>query len=392
MSGRQIKTATAADLYSTPGDIDVSGGPLSLVIASDTLIVSNANTGYPLAGTPDSVEYHVYPDEAALVAAVAHGEVDTLLTPNGLTQEQLATMSDNESVSVLASPANGVRYLGFNLAREPMSDQAFRAALALLLDREELAEKIPHTGQVAWSLVPEANGRWFDTELAGENQARYSGTLQERLASALEGLRAVGYTWDKEPALGRSGGVVAGRGLKIDGLAPQPLTILTPGDEYDPARPEYVKEVAETLAMLGFDARPVETDFDSVVDLAFTPGEDGSLHYDMYLLGWTLGSPAMPGYYRPLFSSKGEMNNTGYSSKTFNQALAAYEGAFTTEEAMDALGVMEQTLAMDLPYLLLYTSQLTEVYRSDRVTFDIEQSLGGLQGRLGGIGDVRPKD
>jgi hypothetical protein len=51
---------------------------------------------------------------------------------------------------------------------------------------------------------------------------------------------------------------------------------------------------------------------------------------------------------------------------------------------------METILSEDLPYLLLYTSSITEAFRSDRVRFDIESALGGLQGRLGGIGDVRP--
>jgi hypothetical protein len=69
--------------------------------------------------------------------------------------------------------------------------------------------------------------------------------------------------------------------------------------------------------------------------------------------------------------------------------LQAYESAFTTVDAFDALWEMERTLAQDLPYLLLYRDQITEVYRADRVSFDVEASLGGLQGRLGGIRDVR---
>jgi ABC-type transport system substrate-binding protein len=168
------------------------------------------------------------------------------------------------------------------------------------------------------------------------------------------------------------------------------LTILTPGDEYDPARPDYVAAIAGSLAVLGFDARPVETDFDTVVDLAFTKGDDGVLHYDMYMLGWTLGSPTLPDFYGPLFSATGEMNNTGYSSDEFDSALAAYQGAFTTEEATAAVWEMENRISTDLPYLVLYTSLVTEIYRSDRVEFGIGSGLGGLQGRLGGIGDVRP--
>jgi hypothetical protein len=38
----------------------------------------------------------------------------------------------------------------------------------------------------------------------------------------------------------------------------------------------------------------------------------------------------------------------------------------------------------------LYTSQITEAYRSDLVQFEVMGNLGGLQGRLGGIWDVKP--
>lgn len=389
---RTVEGATAEELYDKPGGEDVSGGPLTLAAVTDSVVVSRANPGYPDANVPDMVQYHVYEDEMSMIDAITAGEVDTLLTPKGVTQEQLETIKDQSSVSVLTSPANGVRYLGFNLSREPMSAPQFRTALALLLDRESLAEEIPHTGAVTWSMIPRANGQWFDEAAAEANRSLYAGKLKERLDQALEGLKEAGYAWTTEPTVSEKGALVAGEGLTIGTRAPQPLTILTPGDAYDTARPEYVQRIADTLAILGFDTRPVETDFDTVVDLAFTRGDDGELHYDMYMLGWTLGNPSLPDFYRHLFTAKGAMNNTGYASKKFDQALSAFENAFTAEQAERALWTMEKTLAVDLPYLVLYTSELTEVYRSDRIAFDVEESLGGLQGRLGGILDVKPND
>jgi hypothetical protein len=68
--------------------------------------------------------------------------------------------------------------------------------------------------------------------------------------------------------------------------------------------------------------------------------------------------------------------------------LARFESAFDLETAREALWSMESILAEDLPYLLLYNTSITEAFRSDRVSFSIDGSLGGIQGRLGGIGDV----
>lgn len=387
-----VEGGDAAALYATPGTQDVSGGPLVVSEVSPDLVVSVSNPGYPRGERPDRVEYHVYPDESALVAAVAAGAVDSSLTPSGITPERLSNITGEPGVRVMTSPGNGIRYLGFNLERAPMNDVAFRNALALLLDREQLAETIPQTGDPAWTVLPSANTQWFDPEVAETQREKFAGDPKSRLQQAIEGLAAAGYTWDVVPVLGADGALVPGTGLKIKGQTPQTLTILVPGDAYEPSRPDYVREIAEVLVALGFDARPVETDFDSVVDLAFTHGEDGALHYDMYLLGWTLGNPALPSYYRPFFAADGEMNNTGYNSPVFTKALANYETAFDREDAKQSLWTMETALLTDLPYLPLYTSELTEIYREDRVTFEVAESLGGIQGRLGGISDVRPID
>jgi peptide/nickel transport system substrate-binding protein len=384
-----VDGSKTSDLYAQSGARDVSGGPLTLVDSRDSLIVSHANPGYPLGSGPATVEYHVYGSESEMIDAMADGEIDTTLSPKGISTETLEAIDLESGMSLLTSPANSVHYVGFNLTRAPMSDQAFRTALALLVDRDGLADTLS-VGEPAWSLLPAANTRWFDASDVEGNAAHYRGTLPDRLDRALETLKTAGYEWKTDPSVGDDGRLVAGKGLTIDSVTPQPVTILTPGDAYDPAGLGYADAIGKTLGVLGFDARPVETDFDTVVDLTFTADEDGAYRYDMYVLGWTLGSPALPGYYRPLFSKKGEENNTGYVSKRFETALADYEGAYTIEEARDALWAMENTLSDDLPYLPLYTSQLNEVYRSDRVGFKVTESLGGLQARLGGIADVHP--
>jgi hypothetical protein len=51
---------------------------------------------------------------------------------------------------------------------------------------------------------------------------------------------------------------------------------------------------------------------------------------------------------------------------------------------------MEQAIARDLPYLVLYHPEIVEAYRSDRVRFGERGVLGGIQGRLGGLEDLRP--
>jgi ABC-type transport system substrate-binding protein len=236
-------------------------------------------------------------------------------------------------------------------------------------------------------MISPFNETWFDEEAATEIEAAFGGTVDARLGAALGSLRSAGYVWAKEPSVS-NGAIVAGEGLTISGLAPAPLTILTPGEEYDPNQPEYAGEIEKTLELLGFTVSPVVTDFDTVVDLAFTAGENGPRHYDMYLLGWTLGNPSLPAYYRWFFAPDGPANSTGYSDPEFAAQLAEFEQASDLQVAKSALWQMERILAQDLPYLVLYHPEIVEAYRSDRLDFGIRDVLGGIQGRLGGLADL----
>jgi ABC-type transport system substrate-binding protein len=375
-------------LFALDGAEDVSGGPLQIVNITDEVIEAVANSGYSGPGF-DTVTYTIFEDEAAAIGALGEGTIDMILDPNGLSRSAVDLLDDTGGVTLARSPANSVRYLGFNLTRGPMSEPAFRHSLALLLDRERAATTLLDGAAAAYTVLSPANARWFEQERADSIAAPYLADLEGRLTSALSQLEAAGYAWDIPPAV-VDGVLSEGVGLGIDGQTPAPLTILTPGDEYDPARQEYTQMIETTLELLGFDVRPVVTDFDTVVDLAFTENDAGQRQYDMYVLGWTLGNPAHPDYYQPLFAGNGAANSTGYSDRDFDADVARYEAATDPDAARAALWEMEQTLARDLPYLVLYHPDIVEAYRSERIQFGQMSGLGGIQGRLGGLADVYP--
>lgn len=378
----------ADDLYAKPGEADVSGGPLQLVTVGEDRVESQSSPGHG-GGGPDRVTYIVYPDEGSAVAALGRGEIDNLLNPNGISPESVAALDNATDVAIESSPANAVRYLGFNLDREPMSDPSFRQALALLLDRQNATETVVPDGTAAYTLISPANRSWFDPDAAAAITTRYELAPHHRLRAAIELLTASGYRWESPPRAEGSA-LSPGTGLTIDGQAPGPVTIVTPGDEYDAARPDYTQRIVEALEVLGFTASAVVTDFDTVVDLAFTTDADGVRQYDMYVLGWTLGNPALPDFFGRFFSADGEFNSTGYESAEFEAGMERYQEATDFANAKTALWEMERILADDLPYLVLYHPDIVEAYRSDRVGFDAGPVLGGIQGRLGGIGDLIP--
>jgi peptide/nickel transport system substrate-binding protein len=377
---------TAVALYDLDPDVDVSGGPLEIMEVTDSRIATVANPGYPENGIPNVI-YSIFADEAAAIAAMKHGAIDTILDPNGLSDEAVDALAGTPGVAIERSPANSVRYLGFNLTRDPMSKTEFRRGLALLLDRGWATEKVVPDAAAAYTMLSSANVSWFDEGEAESISDPYARTLEKRVSAAITGLEGAGYAWETAPAV-VDGTLVPGAGLTIDGRAPSPLTILTPGDEYDPARPDYTTRIEATLEALGFDVRPVVTDFDTVVDLAFTADQSGERQYDMYVLGWTLGNPALPDYHRWLFAGDGVANSTGYANPDFEASLARFDRATAADDAKDALWSMERVLARDLPYLVLYHPNLIEGYRTDRVRYEEHDVLGGIQGRLGGLNDL----
>ena len=88
-----IGDITAQDLYALAGSHDVGGGPLALSEVTDERIVSVANPGYPGGIGPDTVEYYVFADDDAALDALEAGEIDTILSPNGLAPFQVKTLS-----------------------------------------------------------------------------------------------------------------------------------------------------------------------------------------------------------------------------------------------------------------------------------------------------------
>ena len=378
----------ASNLYAADAGFDVSGGPLQIVSFGASRIEAVANPGYP-AGLFDSVRFGIYESEEAAAKALKTDDLDIILSPKGLPPSTAQDLATQPGIAVESSSANAVGYVGFNLNRQPMSAHGFREAIALLVDRDAAVAQASPEAHPAYTLIPPSNTTWQDQKRAGPIAGLYGGSLEERLARAVETLEAEGYTWSTQPSTEDSE-PVDGTGLRINGATPVPLTILTSGDLYDPAKPEYAAVVESAIEVLGFDVRLIITDFDTVVDLAFTSQDGGQRQYDMYLLGWTLGNPALPDYYHRLFAENASANSTGFASEDFAAALAAYQGAFHHDEALEALWDMEETIARELPYLVLYHPQIIEAYRADRIRFELSSVLGGIQGRGGGFADLRP--
>jgi len=408
----------AEALYAVAGTgLDVSGGPMVFAERSEGTFARNtANPDYYDAGvTVDSggVTYTVgpfageaifslYGGQDAAVLALAAGEVDYLLNPLGMQRGLLNQVEGNADLTAVVNPTNGFRYMAFNLRKEPMSIPQFRQALALMIDKEFMANNVLQGAAFPlYVTVPEGNTKWYNEEAAEAVASQYVGkTMQERLDGAVALLTEGGFTWTTPPAMATDAdgnilqAVVPGEGLLLNGNPIPELEVIAPGPGYDPFRATYSVWIETWLNQLGFAAEANPTDFNALVDRVYGVQEDGTLAFDMYLLGWSLGNPALPTYHESFFASKNDTlvnegdNAPGFANADFDALVEQFNAALTEEEAYDIMWQMEEILAAELPYILLFDTGILEFYRQANVNFPFTETLSGLQFLSGQQGTV----
>lgn len=327
--------------------------------------------------------YSVYTSQDAAVLALRQGEIQFMLNSLGLQRGLRDQLAGEGGVELIANPSNAFRYLAFNMRKFPGNDLAFRKAVEIMIDKEFMAQSVLQGAAIpVYSMVPEGNTFWYNPDVprAGEGLSE-----QERLEEAVRILEAGGWTWEQAPHWDEDlGDAVAGVGLRgPDGQVVEELELLAPGPSYDPLRATYAVWVEAWAARLGIPMRANPTSFNVLVDKVFTPGE-ASLEWDMYILGWTLGNPALPSFHRGFFHSSqdtmtaGGFNTPGYDDPEFDALADQFQAALTLEEARDLVHAMDRKLLGDAPYVVLFTTPILEAYQ-DQLVFPFTDLLDGIQ-------------
>lgn len=167
-------------------------GPWQIVeydVEEQTVLERNPNykEGFP-ANAPDRVIVRYFSDVTAMALAVENGEIDIAWRILGPPEVQ--RLEDVDGLTVYDSGGGGIRYLVPNHIMDPFTDRNVRQALAYLLDRDEIVDRVMQgTVTPLYSQVPQgflgANDAFLD---------RYGGGAD--VAAAEELLSASGYSAD----------------------------------------------------------------------------------------------------------------------------------------------------------------------------------------------------
>lgn len=339
--------------------------------------------------------YPLYGGQEAAVLALANGEVDFLLNPLGMQRGFQEEVAKNPDLTAIVNPTNGYRFLAFNHSRAPMSDHYFRDALTALIDKEYVTGNLLQgVAFPLYVILPEGNTNWYNKEVADELKTEGYAELdtKTRRQTALDLLTEGGYTWEVAPAFDADGNFTAGQGIiGPDGKKIGTLRLITPTAAYDPLRATFGNYISGVAQEFGIDLLSVPTDFGKIVDDVFAYDEEKGEYisdFDMFILGYSLGSAAFPTFHCSFFCTTGDSNNTQYSNADYDAAAAAFNSAQTKEEAYDAMWEMEKLIARDKPHVPLFDTGILEFY-SNRVVYPFTETLSGLQFVSGLPGSVQ---
>lgn len=326
----------------------------------------------------ENIIYRIYLNRTAAITALINGDVSFIFNSLGLQKGEIDQLKNVANVKLISNSVNGFRYMCFNMRRFPMNLKEFRQAIAALVDREFLTGRVLG-GQAfpQYGVVPSGNVFWYNPNV--EKIAPGAGmSYGERRQFAIDLLKKAGFRWVVEPKIEGDAIVRKGRGLiGPDGQRVEEVELLAPGPGYDPMRATMALYIERWANEIGIPVKANLVDFNYIVDRIWNE----PFNFDMYMLGWSLGY--YPDHVSDFFHSKragvGDWNAAGYQNPEFDKLADEFLAASDIEEARKLSFKLQEMLAEDLPYLVLFDTPVTEAYRTDQIEFPYEKTLSGLQ-------------
>jgi len=329
------------DWESNPANLaPVGTGPYQFVSWERGSTIKLAANPRFFRGRPaaDRLTFRVVPDHDEAFRQLRAGDVDfcTRYAACG----ELDDLAASPGVGVFVDPGNALAHIGFNLRRQPWSDQRVREAVARTIDRTALAAAVcsrapavdqPYLPQVTWASDPSIRLPARDLALA---EALLTEAGLNRDADGVR-LRARAVTRDVWHYWARAGRLI--------------------GEQLRPLGIEV--EVAQ-LSPTEWDAQvTAQADFDFLVD-------SGDIGPDPSFLELVLGS-------------NGPRNALGYANaevdRLFGKGRAAVDHAVRGPAYREALRI----LAYELPRIPLMQHPIHVAYRTDWVGWSWDDGVRG---------------
>jgi ABC-type transport system substrate-binding protein len=322
----------------------------------------------------DGVMFKIYDNLGTASVALKEGEIDFLW--KGVSHSLISEMIQDPKIQVPMALDSGYRFLGFNLRKPPMSDPAFRRAVAYLVDKDFIINRILHNhGEPLNTFVSPDNTLYFNP-----NTPHYGQGLDQerRIKEAHKLLSASGYGW-KTPPVSPDGSIRKGSGLSMPGGEPVPaMSILSPPADYDTEMAASAQMIARWLQDFGLRVK-----WEPVAFMGLVQKVRNERDFDLFIMGWrnlSLDPDYLRRFFHSTYDAPDEWNYTGYQSEDFDRLAEMQAQTQDLRERRDLVFKLQERLATDLPIVPLYVPHVMEGIRTDR--------FEGWTRGVGGVGNI----
>jgi len=333
-----------------------------------------ANPDY-WAGAPhvDQVEFRVFGSQDEMVAALRAGEIDFADDVRG---DLYDALRGRPGIGTNAAVSPDVIWTGFNTGADAtipksdgnpaLKDVHVRTALAMAVDRQAIVDEVESGhATVGSSIVPPASGA-FHFEPSAEQAIPFD------IAGANALLDRYGYV-DTD-----------GDGIREDPTTGRPLSfrLFSRSDRED------THTIAQYLiawwSLIGVQATETALTDAQLTKVIF----DGN--FDVFIWGW-IADPD-PDFLLSILTSAqrpqdGIWSDTFYSNHRYDAAYEAQRSILDPAARAAFIRRMEAQVYSDVPYIVLFTDDVLQAYRSDRWTGFTPQPAehGNLLGLTGPV-------
>ena len=322
----------------------------------------------------DGIIFKIFGTSDAAILSLKKGDIDMFWW--GIQPGYLDDLKKQREIQIFSNEKSALYYMGFNVRRPPFNDVNLRRAIAILIDKDFIVNRILQGyGIKMWSVVPPGNRFWHCPDVCryGEGLSK-----EDRIKKSYEILRRAGYTWEVPP-VNEDGKVSNGREIRLpNGQPMERFTILTPPADYDPHRAMSGIMIQEWLRAVGLPAYSRPMALGSLIQQVKARRE-----FDTFILGY--GNLSLdPDYVRNFFHSANDKprgwNMSGYRNADFDRVADESARTMDREERRKLIWDMQKRIIEDIPYIPLYNPTLVEAVRKGGFT--------GWVNMLGGIGNI----
>lgn len=316
----------------------------------------NIQSEYPINGPRvDEILFVYHGTPEASVAALRKGDIDIL--SDIFRASDVNALSEDPNLNLTFTPQTHYCYVAFNIRNSPLNDKGIRKAIAHLVPRQEIANRL-FEGITVTPILYETSptfGKWHNPDVD---------VYPYDPSKAKEILISAGFSWDEN-----------GRLIDENNNLVEKITMISPTQEEAPTSYEIAKLVVEEMKKVGIDAYQEGVAFDALLTRVLTERD-----FDMYFLCVSnLGRfPRwLYDYYHSNLDVPDGDNTPGVRDPQLDQLLYKFRfESKTDDEAMEAI-LDAQAIIGDLAARTpVYSRYQIEAYRKGWVGMIKHRGVG----------------